>query len=256
MPSKKADAVAERVERFASSLRRFIDDEGLQPGSRLPSERQLAQHNGETRAVVRLALARLEGSGEIRTVSARTRVVAARAAPRGAAQVLLLLGGRARLSGVDAEGGREFWEEVDQSIRSRLEAAGIRTRTLRITKTTRAFPALPPGISRMVIGFSASGRLPPRAPGLRQIVAFAEHLPPTTWSRPDLDLVHGDYEVGWLAKCCSATAERAATPVEVSDSAWDYRTGSVDNDPSPVAEAPSGLPVKAVMTLPNPGLSG
>jgi DNA-binding LacI/PurR family transcriptional regulator len=59
-----------------NQLRAWISDRQLLPGSRLPSERELARRLGVTRFVVRAVLSQLEGDGAIRSLSQRIRVVA------------------------------------------------------------------------------------------------------------------------------------------------------------------------------------
>ncbi len=64
----------------ADRIRDYILTEGLDEGSRLPSERRLAERLGVSRAQVRSAYRQLETGGTIRAVSPRIRVVAS---PRG-----------------------------------------------------------------------------------------------------------------------------------------------------------------------------
>ncbi|MGA4506795.1 FadR/GntR family transcriptional regulator [Propionibacteriaceae bacterium G1746] len=103
MSSRRTDVTPLRRERLYESLAEhissFIDAQGLGPGDRLPSERQLAADLGVSRATLSRALAALETRGVIQVrhgVGALVAPGAAHVGPAGDSETLpsLDLGGR------------------------------------------------------------------------------------------------------------------------------------------------------------------
>ena len=63
--------MGEKTERVERSIRELIETGGLGPGSRLPSERTLAQELAAGRTTIRLVLTRLAAEGVIRSEHGR-----------------------------------------------------------------------------------------------------------------------------------------------------------------------------------------
>jgi DNA-binding LacI/PurR family transcriptional regulator len=121
-----SDAPAVPANRALSQLRSWIADRQLLPGSRLPSERELARRLGVTRFVVRAVLGQLEGDGAIRSLSERIRVVADESAraPSVMAETVALF---THLSSrpLPGEGPRHMMQALYHGVSEALQAHGL-----------------------------------------------------------------------------------------------------------------------------------
>ena len=111
-------------------LRAWLDQHHLIGGGRLPAERSLAVLLGCSRRQLRSALAALDGDGQLRQPSARTRVVAGPITPGDLGDSVIVLASPADLPAAGSERYQGLYQRLYSAVQDALAAAGLRQMVL------------------------------------------------------------------------------------------------------------------------------